>query len=245
MVIRKELINKWENDWRRLKNAGRLPKGYASSKPITKKEYIQRNINAFELPSEALTKEIKALKRQIRNIKTDSPLLKATLAETVKEREFYREAITSAYKTGDVGKARAASRELQAIKEREFEETDKKDRGAGLRRNISKYESNDDIYYRYLGISKYESVTLSDGTKYSMDDLKSAIEKYNVNVKQEFFDEDITEYKYKTKTHSLFITNKAVPKIDELLRDNKLPERDLEGMRKLMGLVGGNANLRY
>lgn len=245
MIIRKELINKWENDWKRLKNAGRLPKGYGSSKPITKREYVQRNINAFELPAESLTREIKAIKRQIRNIKTDSPLLKATLAETVKEREFYREAIKSAYKIGDVEKAKAIDRELEALYYREANEADKKDRGAGLRRKIKQYGSNDDIYYRYLGISKYDSVTLSDGTKYSLDDLKEAIEKYNVNIKQEFFDEDITEYKYKTKTYSLFITDKAVPKIDELLRDNKLPERDLEGMKKLMGLVGGNANLRY
>lgn len=112
------------------------------------------------------------------------------------------------------------------------------------RKAPEKYDKNDDYYFRYLGISKYETVTLSDGTMYTLEDLKKAFEQVGINAKDTFFKTNIQEFEYDPKKYNRFI-KKAEDKIDKLLTDKRLSARDIEGMKKLMGIKGANASIKY
>ena len=165
--------------------------------------------------------------------------------------EFYKDIIKTAENKIAEGRKRESEKRIKE-KERSFTKAVIKKYGYNPYRDNplkprtiqEKYDKNDDYYFRYLGISKYETVTLTDGTMYSMQDLKQAFEQVGINAKDTFFRSNIQEYEYDPKEYNKFI-KKQIVKVDKLLTDKRLSPRDIEGMKRLMGIQGGNANIKY
>lgn len=241
MKIAQKYIKQWEADWKKLKASGDLPKGYASSRPISMKEYVQRNINRLEFADKNVNKQIKELKRQVAS--SESKLEKQILQEELEKAKFYKESIKLAVKERAPEKAARYSKEAAADIKVDYTRL-KEDRRKKTKPAKS-YNKNDDIYFRFLGISKHETVTLSDGSKYSQADLEKALMKKNVSLKKEFFKDDITKVKYSSAIYNRFSSGVEGKLNNRFGGLSRLTGRDLEGMKKLIGFEGINASLKY
>lgn len=237
--IAPKYIKQWEADWAKLREAGELPKGYGSSKPISRKEYVQRQINKIELAPNRVNRQIKELQKQIEASESKSE--KKVLKSELEKAKFYKEAIKSAVKQRDPEKAERYREEAAADINVDYSRRKENKK----LRNIKTYKKNDDIYFRYLGISSHDKVTLSDGSTYSMEDLKKAVEKHNVNIKSTFFADNITKVKYAESIYNTFMSTAKEKIKNNFGTFSRLPGRDQEGMRKLMGIEGINEALKY
>lgn len=238
--IAKSYIKQWEADWARLREAGDLPKGYGTSKPMSRKEYVQRQINKIEFAPTKVNKQIKELQRQIEASESKSE--KKVLKSELEKAKFYKESIKLAQKERNPEKAKRYSEEAELDIKVDFSRLQENKK---QQKNLKTYKKNDDIYFRYLGISSHDKVTLSDGSTYSMEDLKKAVEKHNVNIKRTFFDDNITKVKYAESVYNTFMSTAKQKIKTNFGTFSRLPGRDQEGMRKLMGIEGVNAALKY
>lgn len=189
--------------------------------------------------------------KQINTLKQLKEAVKGKRTATDVQIEFYKDII----KTAKERVSEQGAKEYEKFKEKQEKQFTSKmikkygynpyrDNPLKARKVPEKYDKNDDYYFRYLGISKYETVILSDGTMYTLQDLKQAFEQVGINAKDTFFKSNIQEYEYDAKKYNKFI-KKQIIKIDELLENKRLSKRDVEGMKKLMGIQGGNANIKY
>lgn len=236
--IAKKTIKQWEADWARQREAGTLPKGYASSKPMSKKEFVQRNINAVAFAGKKEQRIIKSLEKQLEKSKSRSE--KKALKEEIEVAKFYKEAVKEAARRREPEKVKRYEKEASEEIKLAYRGKEKKPK------QTKTYKKNDDIYFRFLGISKHDKVTLKDGSSYSLDDLKKALDKSNISIKKSFFSgDDVTKTKYSETVYSTFI-DKAEKKIkNDWGAISRLSDRDREGMQILMGLKEGNATLKY
>lgn len=241
MKIAQKYIKQWEADWRKLKAAGDLPKGYASSRPMSMKEYVQRNINKLEFADKNVNKQIKELKRQVES--SESKLEKQILKEELEKAKFYKEAIKTAVKKREPEKAAKYAKEAAADIKVDY--TRLKEDKRKKKEAPKSYKKNDDIYFRFLGISKHETVTLSDGSRYSQADLEKALKKKNISLKKEFFKDDISKIKYSSAIYNKFSAGVEGKLNNRFGGLSRLTGRDLEGMKKLIGFEGVNASLKY
>ena len=238
--LAKSYIKQWEADWAKLREAGSLPKGYGTSKPMSRKEYVQRQINAIEFASTKINKQIKELEKQLEASESKSE--KKVLKSELENAKFYKEAIKTAVKQRSPENAQRYREEAERDIKVDFSrlKENKKQQKA-----IKNYKKNDDIYFRFLGISSHDKVTLSDGTTYTMEDLKKAVDKNNVNIKRTFFEDNITNVKYAESIYNTFMSTAKAKIKNNFGTFSRLPDRDQEGMRKLMGIEGINAALKY
>lgn len=236
--IAKKTIREWEADWAKQREAGTLPKGYASSAPMSKKEFVQRRINAVEFAGKKEQRMINSLQKQLESSKSRSE--KKALKEEIEVAKFYQAAAKEAARRREPERIKRYEKEAKEEIKLAYRGQEKKPK------QTKTYKKNDDIYFRFLGISKHDKVTLKDGSSYSLDDLKKALDKSNISIKKSFFSgDDVTKTKYSEKVYSSFM-KKAEKKIkNDWGAISRLSDRDKEGMQILMGLEGGNATLKY
>lgn len=238
--IAQKYIKQWEADWARLREAGALPPGYRTSKPITRREYVQRQINKIEFAPSKVNRQIKELQKQLEASESKSE--KKVLKEDLEKAKFYKESIKLAQKERNPEKAQRYREEAELDIEVDFSRLKENKK---QQKTIKNYKKNADIYFRYLGISSHDKVTLSDGSTYTMADLKKAVEKHNVNIRRTFFEDNITKVKYAESVYNTFMTTAKQKIKNNFGTFSRLPDRDQEGMRKLMGIEGINAALKY
>lgn len=236
--IAKKYIDAWAAEWKEKQIAGTLPPGYRSSKPMTRREYIQRRINTIEYAGKDEQRMIKNLEKQL--VRSKSRSEKKALKEEIETAKFYKEAIKEAARRRDPERIKRYEKEAESEIQLAFRGQEKKSK------KTKTYNKNDDIYFRYLGISKHDKVTLKDGSTYTLEDLKKAIDKANISIKKSFFSgDDITKTKYSDKIYTPFISKVETKLKNDWGAISKLSDRDKEGMQILMGLKGGNATLKY
>ena len=236
--IAQKYIDAWAAEWKEKQLAGTLPKGYRSSKPITRKAYIQRQINAIEFAGTKEQRMIKNLQKQIEKTKSSSE--RKALKEEIEVAKFYKEAAKEAARKREPERIKRYEKEAAAEIKLAYGREEKKPK------QTKTYKKNDDIYFRFLGISKHDKVTLKDGSSYTLDDLKQALNKSNISIKKSFFSgDDVTKTKYSEKVYTTFISKAENKLKNDWGAISRLSDRDKEGMQILMGLEGGNATLKY
>lgn len=251
MAIAKKYIKQWEAEWKSKQLAGTLPKGYASSAPMSKKEYVQRQINKVQGATRQVNKDIKTLEKQLERSQVSYE--KEYLEEELEKARFYKAALKYAASKKDIAKIEQYQKEAKEDIEVDTERLKPKRGNPNLQKQKEAVipsegqpsKADTKKYLQYLGISKHEKVTLKDGSEYSMEDLVKAFEKHDVNIREDFFKEDVTGTKYNTK-----IYNKFIGSVENKLKSNfgsleRLTDRDKEGMELLIGFKGVNATLKY
>lgn len=239
MRFSQSFVNAAKEEFKRLKSINQVPKSNIGT-AMTQKEFIQRAKNKVELASDRARYDANKIKRQMDSIVEDAMKKGKTPSKTVldvykKQIEDLRSLADKIESTKSFNDFKTGQRAAEQLKKDVIDVNAKSFRKSDIK--FKKKEDKVEYEFNLMGVGRKTYVTLSDGSTYSYDDMKKALDNANIDVDKEIFsDDDITQTKYLPSTVSNFKGDFKSSMKNIVDASSELSERDKEGIYKLLGL---------